>query len=120
MVFLDVFHGQGRTTSIVGKQKLPKKTTIQFSRDMSDCFKAPKDYGKKRTLPTPEAKVIRQNLMNLIDRWTNTEIPNKALEAAKTLSNEHAECLAGIHPGEGKLFTLKNIYSFFNFCGLFS
>ena len=70
---------------------------------MSNCFKVPEDNGKNRSLPTPEAKDIRQNLYNLIERWTNTEIPNKALEAAKLLSDEHAECLAGIHPGEGKV-----------------
>ena len=69
---------------------------------MSDCFKSPTDYGKNRSSPTPEAEVIRKNLGNLIKRWGNTEIPQEALDAAQLLADEHAECLAGINPGEGK------------------
>ena len=96
-VFLDLFHAIQRITKSVGK-RFPRYK--EFCKDVKHCFRQRQDrVKKKRSMATPSAPEIRDNLDDLLRKWP--ELSEHAISEIEKLKTEHATCLAEMEPHKG-------------------
>jgi len=104
-VYLDIFHAVQR----VGK-KIPKRHKLRYEcvEEFRLVFQEPTDLGKNRTKPTPEPKVIQENVERFLKRWKDAECQGTKVltqSALKEIDNLRIHiqkgCLSGIKPGRG-------------------
>ena len=96
-VFLDLFHAIQRITKSVGKRFPGYK---EFCKDVKHCFRQRQDMVKKqRTMATPPAQEIIDNLDKLLDKWP--QLSEHAISEINKLKDDHATCLADMPPHKG-------------------
>ena len=101
-VKLDLFHAIQRVI-----KKIPKGSEFskRFSKELGLIFRANGDCDEVRQLPTPDWKVVIENLHSFRERWKsflNMEEMKKArLELDHLSVHIKKGCLSGLKPGEG-------------------
>lgn len=101
-VKLDLFHAVQRVTKTI-----PKRTELskQFSKEFGMIFRANGDCGEVRNMPTPQIKVITENLENFLKRWRMCLDQREMEKTVHEIQNlrEHIRkgCLSDLNPGEG-------------------
>ena len=101
-VKLDLFHAIQRVI-----KKIPKGSEFskRFSKELGLTFRANGDCDEVRQLPTPDWKVVIENLHSFRERWKsflNMEEMKKArLELDHLSVHIKKGCLSGLKPGEG-------------------
>ena len=101
-VYLDIFHAVQRVGKIPKRHELRYECTEVFRL----VFREPTDLGKNRTKPTPEPKVIQENVERFLKRWKDAECQGTKVlmqSALKEIDNLRIRiqkgCLSGIKPG---------------------
>ena len=103
-VKLDLFHGVQRLT---GTRSIPKGTEFakRFSKEFGQIFCSNGDLGDRRTLPTPNPKILNENLNNFLKCWKHTLEDNNIVKTQTEIGNlrKHKDngCLSDIKPEEG-------------------
>ena len=117
LVKLDIFHATQRIT-----RALPKRHMLysQILRDIKLLFRDQKDTGQHRTLPTPSAHVLTNQIDMFVTKWKEAEIGGshilnekvkKQLEALR--SHAFKGCLSDI-PVQAGTNRNENLHSFIN------